>query len=335
MDPFQKLPHEVLLHIVLSSETYQEASALSQSSPVVLSIWSQRFDLIARTFIRTIPDLNYLLQDYMALVLFPINEKTPLMTKETRVKAIESHLYEWSKEALLDPVKVRSTQLILDLLSLHSRLQLYIEDFLGKATSRPDSMSRCYRSLPNWAHTDFSQSLSNQYLAAAGLDCSYDIAQLPADERRRIFRSFLRHELICKIYSPQKGDSLIPPVHPPKLKSQFICICGPGGRKPRHYRTCHNLEREWPSDWFIPTDPFRHWDWNILELYEGIHTTSPTGDYSLLSASTSEVCMKHYFGTRSPLALQSQNSSLKHTFMSGLFLGRAFVRVGRRQIPPP
>lgn len=282
MDPFQFLPPEIRLEMLLSFDTYQQVSTLSRSSPAIYALWSQHFELIACTFVvRAIPDLDDLLQDYMALILFPVDDKAVYMPRQARIKAVETHLCQWGKGKLPDPVKLRKTQVILDLPNLHYQLQLYIEDFLGKATH--DCIRRSYRALPKWAHVDFSQDFSNQSLEQDGLDCSYDVStQLTSDQRRCIFRSFLRHELICKIYSPQKGDSLVTPVRPQALGPHTMCTCELDGKPETHHDLiCDTIVMKWPSDWFDPADPFRRWDWNVLELYEG--TPTSLGDRRLFT----------------------------------------------------
>lgn len=190
MDPFQSLAFELRLIILLFSDTYEHASALAQSSPAMFVTWTSKYELAARTFIsRAIPDIDALLQDYMALVLFPNNNSAPML-REARVKEIETHLYWWGRRELPDPVKVRSTRAIQDLLNLHSSLELYANDFLGKATH--DRVRQSYRFIPKWSHPDFSDGFSNRRLELAGLEWSNDlVTQLNADQRRRILRSFL------------------------------------------------------------------------------------------------------------------------------------------------
>lgn len=227
-----------------------------------------------------IPDIEDLIQDYMALILFPTNDDVTLYaSREERVKVVESHLYQWGQRKLPHPIQSHNTLAIIDLLSLHSRLQLYIEDFLGKATH--PWIRRSYRYIPHWAHVDFSQDFSNLSLEKDGFDCSYDIKrQLSSQQRRRVFRCFLRYELLCKIYSPQKGKLLIPPVRPPKLELRDQGCPGEWGSKEPSYLDslgkveCRFLRRKWNlEEWFDPDNPYRHWDWNILERYEGSPTS--------------------------------------------------------------
>lgn len=89
-------------------------------------------------------------------------------------------------------------------------------------------------------------------------------------ERRRVYRGFLRHELLCKIYRPQRGGTLVPVVRPPVIETRDKeCSCGE-----EETTECPRCRGKWrPEDWFDSADPFRHWDWNILGRYEGASTT--------------------------------------------------------------
>lgn len=287
MDPFQALSPEVLLYMLLSCDTFEGAFSLSKSSPAAFNIWKRHWHLIAQEFI-THTNLNVSdhLQDYMALIFFPVTAEPfhvlkakSLNTtessgyrasKKARVESVEAHLYRWGEGKLPNPFESRNTLAAIDLLNLHSHLQLYIEDFLGKSTQ--PWLRRSYRYIPKWAHADFSQDFSNEWLDKSAFDYGYDtMVKLTAEQRRRVYRGFLRHELLCKIYSPLQGEALVSVVRPPIFKTRDRpCRCEGGDS----WLECIRCRRKWrPEEWFDPADPFRHWDWNILERYEGTPTT--------------------------------------------------------------
>lgn len=101
----------------------------------------------------------------------------------------------WTAQQLPNPFKTGDHVLITKIDKLHSRLLLFIEDYLTKATAI--FPPRQYLCLPNLSSTQGHLMFKNETVCPR-----FDAAHLTNQERRRLLRAFLRHELICKISFP-------------------------------------------------------------------------------------------------------------------------------------
>ncbi|KAI0114524.1 hypothetical protein GGR51DRAFT_577580 [Nemania sp. FL0031] len=135
-----------------------------------------------------------MVQDAMAIILFPAQHTNGVFSRPLR-----DHYKSWEAQTLPDPLKEPDDECddtpsddLARLYRLYSRLLLFIEDYLTKATAADPSREYfCLSPL----------SLHNQYLTYLGHPISprFSAANLSNLERQRLFRAFLRYELLCKM----------------------------------------------------------------------------------------------------------------------------------------
>ncbi|KAF5252893.1 hypothetical protein FANTH_2217 [Fusarium anthophilum] len=121
-----------------------------------------------------------LLQDALAVANF---------TSENRLL----HIEKWSKGHLPNPFLHHDSAAIDRLDRLYAQLEIYIEDYITKATSI--FPPRAYMCIPN----PYSNAKQLQF---GGKPIGIDILRvdtLTDVERNRLFRAFLRYELVSKI----------------------------------------------------------------------------------------------------------------------------------------
>lgn len=140
MDPFKNLPPEVRLHIFICLRTRLKLSILPfvQASPTMLQQHTTSKLYIIRSSLAT--DLDYdMIQDAMRIILFPVWQINvpPLESSENMSPS-------WLAQQLSNQFKKRGRIENID--KLHSRLLLFIEDYLTKATA--EYPPREYRCLP-------------------------------------------------------------------------------------------------------------------------------------------------------------------------------------------
>ncbi|KAJ2989201.1 hypothetical protein NUW58_g3591 [Xylaria curta] len=135
-----------------------------------------------------------MVQDAMAIILFPTRK-----TYEVFSVSIRDHYRSWEAQTLPNPLRRSDGECdytpsddLVRLYRLHSRLLLFIEDYLTKAIAIDPSRDYCGLS---------PFSLGSQYLTYMGhpLSARFGAANLTGPERQRLFRAFLRYELLCKM----------------------------------------------------------------------------------------------------------------------------------------
>ncbi|KAI3339014.1 hypothetical protein F4824DRAFT_457857 [Ustulina deusta] len=144
-----------------------------------------------------------MVQDAMAIILFPTQHTAGVFSGP-----LCHHYRSWEAQTLPNPLRRPDDEYddtpsdhLVRLYRLHSRLLLFIEDYLTKATATDPS--REYFGLS-------PLSLYSQYLTYMGhpLSPRFSAANLTGPERQRLFRAFLRYELLCKMCcSDNLGDS--------------------------------------------------------------------------------------------------------------------------------
>ncbi|CAH0052532.1 unnamed protein product [Clonostachys solani] len=275
MDPFQKLPVEIQLKILVLTNDLDLCSSLSRASPTMSKVYSNHLDYIERKHNENILINDYsLIEDIMAVILFPEADVTKCIPEE-RVTAVEKHLHAWGAKQLPNPfLRLHSDEERISLVVLFGPISLYVEDCLGKANGA--RVRRSYRRFPSWAHPDFSQGFSQRQFDDE--ECSFDLKTLSVDERRRIFAAFIRYELICKIYGPRTGAKVpVGGIHPPCCHSRMQQLDGDIGDKfdammENHWKQDHletsinsgdndsDVIIDYTFEQLAP-DPFRCWDW--------------------------------------------------------------------------
>ncbi|KAI0145366.1 hypothetical protein GGR57DRAFT_517252 [Xylariaceae sp. FL1272] len=143
-----------------------------------------------------------MVQDAMAIILFPAHR-----TDEAFKGPVCDLYMSWEARKLPNPLKLFDHENddspsidMMRLHRLHSRLLLFIEDYLTKATAAD----------PSRASSGLSPLFSNcQYLSYVGHPVSnrFSAAILTSPERQRLFRAFLRYELFCKMWCADKIDN--------------------------------------------------------------------------------------------------------------------------------
>ncbi|KAH7309797.1 hypothetical protein B0I35DRAFT_453419 [Stachybotrys elegans] len=171
MDPFELLAPELRLRILVHLRSPRRISQLMQASPAMLQQYcASRLYIKRRIMARDMDD--EMVQDAVAILQFPSWEFS-----DAYLSTAHDHMALWANQQLPNPLKNHDKVLLGELDQLHSRLMLFIEDYLTKATA------------PNQDHLWFKGEKI----------CSrFDESDLTNRERRRILRAFLRYELICK-----------------------------------------------------------------------------------------------------------------------------------------
>ncbi|KAI1123315.1 hypothetical protein F5Y10DRAFT_286310 [Nemania abortiva] len=143
-----------------------------------------------------------MVQDAMAIILLPTQHTSGIFSDPLCL-----HYMSWEAQILPNPLRRPDDECddtpsddLFRLYRLHSRLLLFIEDYLTKATAvDPSREYFCLSPL----------SPDSQYLRYMGhpLCPRFSAAALTSPERQRLFRAFLRYELLCKMFcSDHLGD---------------------------------------------------------------------------------------------------------------------------------
>ncbi|POR38167.1 Uncharacterized protein TPAR_01647 [Tolypocladium paradoxum] len=198
MDPFQKLPPEIRHQILLQTEARQELVNMSHASP---AMFLQRVDHLSRTIhahLRRMDFCDDLLQDAMAIVLFPKGSNDEEDGEENQCNRVHRHLKQWAAKGLPNPIPDFHICIMDKLDSLCLRLDNCIKDFLWKATS--SHLRQAYIHLPEWAHPSWHANIRN---LPPRPEHEVDLGSLSRGERQRILKAFLRYEILAKLIRPQ------------------------------------------------------------------------------------------------------------------------------------
>ncbi|KAM0295210.1 hypothetical protein HYE67_000243 [Fusarium culmorum] len=202
-DPFIKLPAELRLRIIMSIDCATTISRLIQASPSMLGLYLEHKKYIQRHIIDYDEDM---IQDAMAVISIPLFcqsiDQDPDQDTLTSARTV---LQEWSNGKLLDPTKTKSDHVATQLNQLHGRILLLAEDYITKATA--SCPPRDYRCLPQ-----IQLPSANGHLMFKGVEVTprFNLADLTTLEKQRVFKAFLRHELMCRIGSLFDDDKDMP-----------------------------------------------------------------------------------------------------------------------------
>ncbi|KAI5458480.1 hypothetical protein BGZ63DRAFT_362772 [Mariannaea sp. PMI_226] len=187
MDPFNKLPAEIRLQIYFHLRICSKRSVISiiQASPAMLQQYIISKAYIIKTSLASDLD-EEMAQDATRLIQF-----ASWKSKIVPFRVSGSYYRSWTAGELPNPFSVEDNELIAEIDRLHSRLLLFIEDYLTKATAI--FPPRDYLCLP-----DLSSIRGYLIFKDRTICPRFDVALLSFQERRRLFRAFLRHEIICK-----------------------------------------------------------------------------------------------------------------------------------------
>jgi len=134
MDPFQKSPVEITLTIMENIYSHTTIWRLTQASPTMLSQYSANKPALLRKFISKLihtGNNDDLLQDALGILGFDATK--------TDDQATRRHFDRHTAKELLNPLNLpaseRDDATIANLHRFFSRLGLFIEDYMGKATA--------------------------------------------------------------------------------------------------------------------------------------------------------------------------------------------------------
>ncbi|UPK94945.1 hypothetical protein LCI18_005880 [Fusarium solani-melongenae] len=179
MDPFSKLPPELRLHILLLLRCKRSMLRFAQASPVILQQYLTSKPYIKRKLI-TLDFDDEMIQDAMGIILLPSSDA--LGDYST---ILHQHHCTWSAQHLPNPLTAGDDSLVDQLHELQTRLLLFIEDYLTKATAR--FPPREYLCLPDLSPNHTRLMFKDQEFSAR-----FDATELTDDERKRLLRAFLR-----------------------------------------------------------------------------------------------------------------------------------------------
>ncbi|UZP32207.1 hypothetical protein NXS19_000023 [Fusarium pseudograminearum] len=182
MDVFQTLPAEICLLIMENIYSHTTIWRLISASPAMLRCHQQHKTKLLRTYISKLTqagdDDKGLLEDAIGIMGFN--------NARGNNRAIEVHFNRWAANTLPDPFKKLKKNRIAKLDRLFSRVGLFIEDYMSKATSHALALE--YLSLPKITYTNTNKRVT--------------LDDLTPTERYRLFRAFLKFELLCKVFDP-------------------------------------------------------------------------------------------------------------------------------------
>ncbi|KAL6918714.1 hypothetical protein FSHL1_002715 [Fusarium sambucinum] len=190
MDAFQTLPSEICLLIIGNIYSHTTLWRLLKASPKMLRCHQQNKAWILRTYISRLIQAGGndegLLEDAMAIIGFNRAQGDDWI--------INCHFNQWASNNLPDPFKSFDEYRITELDRIFARLGLFIEDYMSKATSSNPVLR--YLSLPSIVYTD------------TDTDNRVTLDDLTPTERYRLFRAFLRYEMLCKVFDPKVKDAV-------------------------------------------------------------------------------------------------------------------------------
>ncbi|KPM35937.1 hypothetical protein AK830_g10645 [Neonectria ditissima] len=188
MDPFNKLPAEIRIQINIQLRLRSKPSILSiiQASPAMLNQYiASKFHIIKKSLASDFDE--EMLHDATRIIQFSSWSTTIVSSR-----VLGTSFRSWTAQELPNPFKGKDHGLIGEIDKPHSRLLLFIEDYLTKATAV--FPPREYLCLPDLSSTQGHLMFKNKMVSPR-----FNAVHLMNQERRRLFRAFLRHELICKV----------------------------------------------------------------------------------------------------------------------------------------
>ncbi|KAI8663340.1 hypothetical protein NCS57_00934600 [Fusarium keratoplasticum] len=131
-----------------------------------------------------------LLHDAVAIIHMPPMDSFP-------TDSILHHVGQWLTKGFSDPFEQDDGETLDMLYRLFSRLAVFIEDYMTKATA--PFPPRAYLCLPRMKSMDRELYFRDQAIDARHVE----LDDLTCSERNRFLRAFVRYELLCKLYTPR------------------------------------------------------------------------------------------------------------------------------------
>ncbi|SCN96812.1 uncharacterized protein FFE2_08606 [Fusarium fujikuroi] len=189
MDPFNSLPPEIRLKILLLITSKFSLSSITQASPTMLQQYLDRRKHVRQNLIAVDFDED-MMQDALAIILFP----TERGAQEYRLQLVRDHLERWQDKDFDSPLTNQNVYMFQLLDDLHSMLLHFIQDYCSKATA--SYMPREYICLPG-LHSPSPKA--RLYFRCEPVTSSFNPDSLTTSELKRFFRAFLLYQLNCKV----------------------------------------------------------------------------------------------------------------------------------------
>ncbi|KAF4336768.1 hypothetical protein FBEOM_9353 [Fusarium beomiforme] len=189
MDFLTRLPAELYLHILSYFDLGADLTALMSACPPMVPWYCN----IRRSFHNKVLDKR-MLQDAVAIVSFP-----SLKELQYDYGSAASHISKWKQAEFLDPFEHNDYVTINLLDKLYVNLSTFIEDFITKATA--EYPCRAYMGLPDLTSTQGRLLFQERPMGFEVLK----LDQLNPDEAKRLFRTFLQYEVLCKFHRRDHG----------------------------------------------------------------------------------------------------------------------------------
>lgn len=128
MDPFSKLPAIVQMQLFIHVDSVANIMPLIQVSPAMASLFLTCKTSILQRMLTTLlisDNDGRIVQDALAILNFPCIDAIP---------SIQRHIEKWAAQGFNNPFQQSDQATIQSLHRLFSRLILFIEDYLAKAT---------------------------------------------------------------------------------------------------------------------------------------------------------------------------------------------------------
>ncbi|KAF5644471.1 hypothetical protein F52700_2470 [Fusarium sp. NRRL 52700] len=191
MDPFNNLPMEIRLEILLFVPTKESMAALICASPTLLRLYLSVKSKILRSLVAADLD-DELIQHAVAIVQFP-----------DRSQFRKAHLATWNERQLPNPLQGHYPDIFQKVDKLHSLVLRLMQDYITKATS--DFPSREYLCLPN---LNASALDGHTVFRGQRITTLFRTDLLTESERKRFLKAFLLFELNCKAVESGLGSRL-------------------------------------------------------------------------------------------------------------------------------
>lgn len=132
MDPFNKLPAELRVKVLISTRCLHTISQLTQASPIMLAQSNMSIGYITKKLLASDFD-DGMIQDAMAIVLFPSRSAADFDA------SARNHCLFWARQQFSNPfcqpLESQNRDLIKNISKLHQGLMFFIEDYLTKDTA--------------------------------------------------------------------------------------------------------------------------------------------------------------------------------------------------------
>ncbi|CZR40733.1 uncharacterized protein FPRO_10321 [Fusarium proliferatum ET1] len=188
MDPFNSLPPEIRLKILLLITSKFSISSIIRASPTMLQQYFERRKDIRKSLIAADFD-EEMMQDAIAIIEFP----RPGGQRQN-LRLVRDHLKRWLDKDLASPLTNQNDYLFQLLDDLHGMLLHFIQDYCSKATA--SYMPREYLCLQG-VHSP--SPTAQLYFRGRPIISSFNPDTLTTSELKRFFRAFLLYQLNCKV----------------------------------------------------------------------------------------------------------------------------------------